>query len=491
MFEKTAPAVDIKEQIKTIAKNLGVSEELSVELAEKCYADVYYMPYGGATSFGEIDQAEAARKYSWAVDDETYKLRAIIDNITRTSELNIQSKTSAIQTAAAEYGTRVEALSPESSDLYSKNILQKIKDLFHKSKKDDEEDDEDEEYEDDDEEYKTIRVTSPARGGIKVITDNEGNKRWISVSSNAFEDLEKELFTTAALEEAVGYADQTGERGPLLIFHIPGAKVGQCDFQAVSGRFLLESGTFDDTPYGQAVVKYFEGSDEEHQTSIGFTFKAGDEEDGQYDWLRISERSICPFGTAANPWTDFKMIGEEMDPVKTQVLEKFFGADLTKAFIESSEAKTKELESKGIRYKANEVVVDVSASSAEPVSVTVTETPPAEVPAPLTLEQVTEAVDKALAPYVEALQELGKAYVAQSNEIKELRQTDDEKIAKALTPRHPLAEKAGDRPSESIDNVINPDLVKQLTEETANKNVNPAQAYADDLLKQIGIPQAS
>lgn len=189
--------------------------------------------------------------------------------------------------------------------------------------------------------------------GFKIYKDQIGNHRWLSFSSNAFQDRQKELFTTKALEEAVAFADKSGERGPLLVYHVPSAEIGQCDYQAVVGRFLVESGTFDDTPLGRKALEYYANSDEDHQISIGYKYVKGDELDGEYDWFRFKERSVCPYNAAANAWTDFKVIGEkDMNDKKVVELEKIFGKDTAANLIAQAEQATKELEEGGIKFKA-------------------------------------------------------------------------------------------------------------------------------------------
>lgn len=71
-----------------------------------------------------------------------------------------------------------------------------------------------------------------------------GRYRWVLVSSCAYRDRDQEIVSTKALEGAVALADKTGYRGPLRWWHIRGVDLGDCDFQAIHGRFLIESGTF-------------------------------------------------------------------------------------------------------------------------------------------------------------------------------------------------------------------------------------------------------
>lgn len=487
---------DIRSEIKGLALEAGLDVEHAESLAQKCYDDFYWRPYGGATSFAEIDKSEAAREYTYKVDEETYKLRSIIENITRVDELDITQKVSAIQVATGEYGSRVSALSPTEQ----KGLFDKIKRLF--KSKDYYEDDEEDEEEDEDEKKgkKALTVSPPTSGvGIKVFTDSTGAKRWVATSSNAFEDLEKELFTTKALEEAVEHSDKTGERGPLLIFHVPGAKVGQCDVQAISGRFLIESGTFDDTPLGRKAVEHFEQNpDEAYQVSIGFEYIVGDEQDGQYDWLRIKERSICPFGTAANPWTDFKMLGEgDMDSRHREALEKFLGKELTEGIIATSERATKALEENGIRYKEvkeEEKPTEETTTASSGVTATVavpveaTPEPPKEEEKSLgakEVEAIGAAISAALEPMTKAIETLSQNLATVQSEVKELQMSDDEKIAAKITPRATPVQ--SNRPSEG--NEISEDKVKEIIGEVINGGVdiNPAKEYVDDLRRANGV----
>ncbi len=148
-----------------------------------------------------------------------------------------------------------------------------------------------------------------ARSGFKIFADQDGDLRWLGFSSNAFEDKDGELFTTKALEADVARGDASEERGPLRVFHVPDADIGSCDFQAVIGRFLVESGKFDETEKGQRAVEYFrKHSDVKWGMSIGYEYKPGDREDGVYDFVHITERSVLPLDVAANPWTAYQIL---------------------------------------------------------------------------------------------------------------------------------------------------------------------------------------
>jgi hypothetical protein len=499
------------------------SEEIKiVTLAEeqenKHYDEVYYQPYGGATSFAEFDTQQEALEYSYEVDRITDQLRGIIHNITCDDEMEADEKARAIQTAASDFRERVNAASVKELQAIKagkrmngeqrgrlRRIMDDLKGFMRWA-----------EYDDEDEKKKDPKYSKEIDATFKVYKDKEGKQRWLSFSSNAFEDLEKELFTTKALEEAVEYADKMDERGPLLVYHVPSAEIGQCDYQAVVGRFLVESGTFDNTPLGNKAAEYFVNTDEEYQVSIGYTYQLGDEKDGQYDWLRIRERSVCPDGTAANPWTDFRTIGgKEVDEKKFAALKQIFGDELAQQVRESAEEKTKDLEG-SVRYKTNEVTADdlsatikaeLEAMGIDPErSATVagkvvgkysasedkkeenkeeskSEEKSEQPSSVLSSEQATQLAQLItdLSNKVDELGELGKTVASIQEEIKALKKSDDEKIAAMVTPRQALRVVPA---SDSDKNILDPDKIKEITgsSEENNQDINPASAFVQDLL---------
>jgi hypothetical protein len=339
-------SIDIKSFIKEVADNAGFDSSKALDIAErlvkeKCY-DVEYSPYGGATSFSEIESNMAGMEYQAKFSQTTYELEGIIGNITRAPGIDIEEKARKMADAINDYKERVTNIRADQGS--SKSLWGKVKEMLNL-----------------DAGPRGPQANGvrdlPVAGGFKVYTDSAGEKRWLSLSSNAFEDLDKELFTTDALQEAIDFADKNDERGPLLVYHVPSAEIGQCDYQAMAGRFLVESGTFLDTPLGHKALEYFENTKEDHQVSIGFQYRVGDELDGQFDWLRIKERSSLPFGAAANPWTDFKLITGDatVNEQKAAHLRAMFGDELAGQVIANAESKTKELELSGTRYKETQV----------------------------------------------------------------------------------------------------------------------------------------
>lgn len=493
--------INVKDAVRKIAEENGVDSEKAIAIAEKCYMDIpSWQPYGGATSFAQIDQQKAVREYSYSVDDQTTALRGIIENITSSDDFDVDTKATAIQAAAAEFKNRVNSLKIPTDVLNQENdksIIGKLRNMFLKNKSNKARD-------------------LPVDRGFKVFEDKEGNLRWLSFSSNAFEDKDKELFTTLALEEAIEHADKTDERGPLLFFHVPSAEIGQCDFQGMAGRFLVESGTFNDTPLGRKAVEYFVNSDEEHQVSIGYYHLKDDDKDGTYDWLRIKERSVCPDGMAANSWTDFRVIGKEnMNQVKVNALEKVFGKELTAQVIVNAENATKELEAT-TRFKSKEpVTLEISGSTYEEFQAAAkeawekakkpaediadggaddsTENPDGSKKKPaakeasegLTAEQTvslaTLIVD--LTKQVEDLAGIKDIVASLETKVKELSKSDDEKVANIVAPKTTTSQS---RPSEDEKNVADLDKIKDIVKDAQEQDENPAMKYLRDLVGPVG-----
>lgn len=570
-----------------------MADEPVIVEEEKCGdEDMHWRPFGGAISFKEADTWAVNQAMAEYVNETTNKWRALMDNIMQDDMMSIEQKASAAADLTKEFQQLIESpdkneLSDEQEELmdegksksgflgklfgakrnYStaqrqemakrgqalpdgsypianeqdlKNAIRawgrggaKPSDKAHIMKraralgKTDLIPEGWKSLEDEN------TVTLPANRGFKVYRDLEGDLRWLSLSSNAFEDLDKELFTTKALEEAIEHADKTGERGPLLIYHVPSAVVGQCDYQAMAGRFLVESGTFDDTPLGNKAVEYFMNSDEEHQVSIGYEYRLGDEEDGIYEWTRIKERSVCPYGAAANPWTDFKVIGENpMDARKTEALEKIFGKELAAGVIATAEERTKELEGttkfkelkeepfsgtldEYLELKAKTAVkeaLDAFKESDSPWKEEALEkakkmTPEEEAamkkdmakkegdpdpkpepqpdpePAPtFGSEQLTQLATL-LTDMSNQINELSgiKTVVEElQTQVKELSKSEEQKMLEVIQPK--WNGPVGQRPTESEKNVVtDPEAVKTLNMDSDNVS-NPAVRYVEDLL---------
>lgn len=491
---------------------------------------------GGATSFEELDSYIESQDLAHEMSEVAYQFQSLQQNIFSNEELSAENKAAALERLAREFGSRIRQL-PDADKAaldgskYGRRIgkpqVGRIERAFNEIKgllgwaQYDEEKDDDEDKSVDLEAVKDM-IESGARSGFKVIRTKAGGARWLSFSSNAYEDVEGEIFRTKALEEAVDWHDATNERGPLRLFHIKGADVGDCDFQAVIGRFLFESGTFRTDELGTKALQYYEAHpDEQHGVSIGFLYRPGDELDGIYDWLRIRERSVCPPGTAANPFTAFAIGGKEdmsLDPRKMGYLERIAGKDLAATIVSIAENKSAELDEK-IRFKAEgENAPPAGGNGGDAGDQTgqgqqAPQTPQA-APGPVQTphRQEGDAAGQGNgqeAPAEEAAKELVSAVKAaldegfkaitdridqQDTRLAALEKSDDEKIADRLGARGGPTQR-GFQASTSDKTIVTDEAAKAVQaghkdeEKTEYSAASPVAPYVGDLLRQLGVQQ--
>lgn len=198
----------------------------------------------------------------------------------------------------------------------------------------------------------------PTLVSFKAFDQDDGRTRWVLVSSGGFEDRDREVVSTEFLRSCVGVADRSKERGPLLIFHVPGAKIGECDYQAVVGEpgFLLESGTFDDTEAGRRAAAYYKAHAKETGASIKFLY-ANRSPDGVYAPPgAILERSLMRRERAAFPWSALQLSEvakmAKISREKREELEQVLGEDLAVQILDQLDANAEALKQAGIRAKA-------------------------------------------------------------------------------------------------------------------------------------------
>lgn len=134
--------------------------------------------------------------------------------------------------------------------------------------------------------------------------------RWVAVSSTAYRDRDNEIVSRKALADAVDRANRTGKRGPLRFWHEPGYDLGTTDYQTLSddGKYLIESGILNDDV---ADVLGTRLKNARYQMSIGFRHPLDEpDKDGVFHHIDIFERSIVPYGKAANPQTSLSVAKE-------------------------------------------------------------------------------------------------------------------------------------------------------------------------------------
>jgi len=142
---------------------------------------------------------------------------------------------------------------------------------------------------------------------VSVFKDSDGKLRWLLISSNAFRDRDHEIVSTKALANDVERSDASGAYGPLRWWHFKGAELGDCDYRALFGRMLVESGTFRD----DRVAEKIKEKSHNLRVSIGFTHPANEPDaNGVFHNITVFERSLVPVGRAANDYTLLTVKGD-------------------------------------------------------------------------------------------------------------------------------------------------------------------------------------
>jgi hypothetical protein len=161
------------------------------------------------------------------------------------------------------------------------------------------------------------RRLARATKALTIFKAANGRLRWISRTTTAFRDRDGEILSVAALTKAADRMRITKQYGPLRWWHVgtptpedaqrpwgPGLDLGMCDYAAVIGRTLVESGTFYDDALGQALALKADSL----EMSPGFYYAPNwRESDGTFTDMLIFERSPVPtrFGRASNYFTGF------------------------------------------------------------------------------------------------------------------------------------------------------------------------------------------
>lgn len=238
--------------------------------------------------------------------------------------------------------------------------------------------------------------------------DASGRYRWIIRSSSSYEDRDGETISQKALEQAVERLNASGNFGDLDWWHTP-HKIGTCDFSAMHGRVLIESGTFVNERIGEKVATAIANKSFKPGASLMFSHS----EPGPpvlpgrvFKEIEIIRRALLDEEKASNAatgmeiinysnlaagiggLTNTKEVSKKMDEKKEQRLRELLGPEVFDAFINNSETAEKALQVAGYSYKAmapEPVAPVVVAGPAPDVDasgpVTVVEAAPVEVAA--------------------------------------------------------------------------------------------------------------
>lgn len=205
-----------------------------------------------------------------------------------------------------------------------------------------------------------LAVNLGADCGMSVMKQADGRYRWILVSSNAFIDRDGEIVSQKALEKDVEYADSVKEYGPLLWWHVPQLVLGECDYNAMHGKMLIESGTF----HNDRVADRVKESADNLRVSIRFLHPQNEPDaEGVFSNIRRIERSLLPAGAESNVLTAPPTIEREkgiMDANKLKALTELVKGDdaLVASVLKQAEDRQKAAETLGVSSKEAKVPED-------------------------------------------------------------------------------------------------------------------------------------
>jgi len=156
----------------------------------------------------------------------------------------------------------------------------------------------------------TSALLLPEKKMLTIVKNKAGKYRWVAVSSTAHRDEDNEIVSRAALKKAVERAKSRRDFGPLRFWHEAGLDLGSTDFMELTddGKYLVESGLIYDNDIALKIKNALQSS--EWQMSIGFRHpRTEPDHERVYHNIDIFERSIVPYGKAANRLTSFNMKG--------------------------------------------------------------------------------------------------------------------------------------------------------------------------------------
>lgn len=212
---------------------------------------------------------------------------------------------------------------------------------------------------------KDVRAFFVAIYMLQVFKQADGRDRWLIISSSAFRDRDRETVSTKALEADVARADADRDYGPLRWWHVKGLDIGDCDFNAMHGRLLVESGTFRDPAFAE-MVKQHAGK---LGVSIGFLHAETEPDaDGVFHHIWRKERSLLPRGKESNLLTFVSVVSKEstMTNEKVDTLKALVGDPaVVDGLIAGATEVEKAAEAAGLAFKETGEAPAAGASTGE------------------------------------------------------------------------------------------------------------------------------
>lgn len=153
---------------------------------------------------------------------------------------------------------------------------------------------------------------------LLVEKSEDGTFQWTAISSNSFRDTDGEVVSTQAMDFAIEIAKKRGSYGNLVWEHYDELPIGVCKSQQRVGNFLVETGTFLDTPLGQKAAEKIKSAEPgKYRISIGFKYWQGTKsDDGEYSIIDIFHRACTDHpankGTALEVNKSMKQLTDEV-----------------------------------------------------------------------------------------------------------------------------------------------------------------------------------
>lgn len=374
-----------------LAGRFGISAR--VEDGEKCYAEIEeHRPYGGATTFEQVAQFEAASEVEYRLRDLAWKFDSIVSNIMADDDIGLDDKASRVERAARELRERVVTDLRDPMEGMAKDMLAHGIDAQFKS------------------------------------FDVPGGPYWAGIWSNNYMDRQNETFTEKSLREYVDTAKSAGVLPELMVWHIPGSRIGETLLMDVSdGGMAFAFGRYDSEQIAKAVEEWPEPLGMSH----GLVFQTSDKTaDGTYERFYTYELSVCPASYAANEHTAHQAIKGEtpmaLNAEMAGMLRGIIGEDRAKAIQDMVTEQEAKAAASGRASKADDPEPD-------------TNTPAAAITTP----DIEEAIAKALEPLQTTMGALVDVIVGmkatmddQAAVIEDLQLDAETKAADLATPKN-------------------------------------------------------
>lgn len=327
-------------------------------------------------------------------------------------------------------------------------------------------------------EEKVEEDTAVQKSGFIVRKGIDGKNYWFAWVTNKWLDRHDQIITNEAHKEFLQYLDENPEDAPeLWVWHTPGtAREYRASWWDYANGFFVYCGELTDEEAEQ-----YEDEDDNIGMSHGFYVLQYDFEKRHIMKYRTFEVSELPRDMAANPYTYFETIQEEntkmFDSKRRQYLVNRFGEDTVAKLEGDTESREKALLDLGVSMKQietdwqeayekelSERIAKASEASAEKIVKSVV----GELAEVLNMEELQKTLTDLFAE-VDALKEKVKAVEGLKEEVAHLKETEDTKIANAITPIQPI--NWGRSATTSKSNIV----VEDDLEEEVKKQVNSAK----------------